>query len=124
MIKLKRELIKRKEIKLENVRANQYLSTIGRYPLYALLLVLDEYEEDQYFEECAHIKKAIDLYNKEYEEEMGEDISSLLPTSLKEYESEAFQATLRKVDLLVVTREYAQDKAEIIKSKIPVNGKV
>lgn len=117
--------IQQKEVN-SNARVESYLSYIKKYPLYSTLLVLEEYEGLELYEECAIIKKALDEYNRtrvnkvEVTKWTG-DIE--FPTKLSVYKSDKFQKVLEGYNIKVGSKE-AKDKATLIKLKLPLNAKL
>lgn len=123
MIEQKQILTKQTEQKL-TARKQAYISCIERYPLYSILLVLDEYVKKEWYEECAIIKKALDEYNiTKVNTKKVNDITGpiIFPTSLDGYNSEKFQKVLQQYNISVEEKA-AKEKARLIKLKLPVNG--
>jgi hypothetical protein len=95
---------------------------IQKYPLYSTLLVLDEYEGLELYEECAIIKKALDKYNKtKVNKPVVTQYTGKIefPTKLSDYKNEKFQRILRGYKIEVKEKE-AKDKATLIKLKLPL----
>lgn len=116
MTEQKQILTQPKEVK-SIARIKSYISYIEKFPLYSTLIVLDEYEQDENYEECAIIKKALDEYNKT--QFKVSKISS--PTRLIDYKGEKFQNILKKHNI-VVDEKHAQEKATLIKLKLPLTN--
>lgn len=123
-------MIKQRQISTEQTeekliaRKDKYISCLERYPLYSMLLVLDEYVKKEWYEECAIIKKALDEYNiTQVNTKKAQDITGpiVFPTSLEGYNSKKFQSLLKKYDI-IVDEKTAKEKATRIKLKLPVNG--
>lgn len=105
-------------------RKEKYISFIKSYPIKATLLVLDEYEKKELYEECAIIKKALDEYNDtQVNTKKVTDIVGKInfPTSLSKYNSQEFQKILQDYNIIVEDKS-AKEKATLIKLKLPVNG--
>jgi len=105
-------------------RKDAYISCIEKYPLYSVLLVLEEYSNKELYEECAIIKKALDEYNStKVGTQKISDITGpiVFPTSLVGYNSKNFQKILKDYNI-VVEEKSAKEKATLIKLKLPVNG--
>jgi hypothetical protein len=103
-------------------RVESYLSYIERYPLYSTLLVLEEYEGLELYEECVTIKKALDKYNSTVLNREGVTKYTgkiEFPTKLSDYQSESFQKMLKGYNIKVEDKE-AQEKATLIKLKLPL----
>lgn len=87
-----------------------------------MLLVLDEYEKREYYEECAIIKEALDEHNSNFMKEVRSVSKNIpFPTNLVDYESEKFQKILDKYGV-VVTKKVAKEKATLIKLKLPIKN--
>ena len=105
-------------------RKQAYISCIKRYPLYSTLLVLEEYENKELYEECAIIKKALDEYNetKVNTEKVNKITGPItFPTSLRDYEGKNFQKVLESYNIKVEEKS-AKEKATLIKLKLPVKN--
>jgi hypothetical protein len=103
-------------------RVESYLSYIKIYPLYSTLIVLEEYEGLELYEECANIKKALDKYNSTVVNSKGATKYTgkiNFPTKLSDYQSESFQKMLKRYNIKVEEEE-AQEKATLIKLKLPL----
>lgn len=123
MIRQKQILTEQKEEK-STARKEAYISCIERYPLYSILLVLEEYSRKEWYEECAIIKAALDEYNlTKVNIKKVNDITGpiIFPTSLDGYKEKKFQDVMKKYDI-VVEEKIAKEKATLIKLKLPVNG--
>ena len=121
MTQQKQTLTKQKEAK-STARKQAYISCLERYPLYSTLLVLDEYEGKELYEECAVIKKALDEYNntKVNIETVNKLTGPLIfPTRLEEYKEGKFQKILQDYNIIVEEKS-AKEKATLIKLKLPV----
>ena len=121
MTQQKQTLPQQKEVN-SNARVESYLSYIQRYPLYSTLLVLEEYEGLELYEECATIKKALDKYNCTVVNRVG--ITKYtgkieFPTKISQYQSKSFQKILEGYNIKVEEKE-AQEKATLIKLKLPL----
>ncbi len=99
------------------VRKKKYLSFIERYPLYSLLLVYKEYQDEELYEECAIIRDALKEHKDKYQNRFPADIN--IPTHISEYETSAHQAMLEKYNI-VVEEKVAKEKAALIKLKLPI----
>lgn len=122
MTEQKQILTKQREKRL-TARKKEYLSCIERYPLYSVLLVLSEYSNKEWYEECAIIKTALDEYNTtKVNTKKIKDITGpiIFPTSLDGYKSQNFQKVLRDYNI-IVGEKVAKEKATLIKLKLPVN---
>lgn len=100
-------------------RRNSYVSFIEKYPLYSTLLVLEEYEKNEFYEECAIIRDAIKDYRVKYDSKSPKDLS--FPTSLEVYKGKEHQSMLKKFDI-VVEDNLAKEKAKLIKLNLPVKN--
>ena len=105
------------------VKKAKYIKYLSDYPLYATLLVLKDYEEEEKYEECHIIKSALDDYNKVSIKgtinEKLQDEEIQLPTHITEYYSDKFQKILTKYGI-EVEEEDAKKKAKRIKINIPI----
>lgn len=100
-------------------RINKYISFIERYPLYSILLVLEEYTYLELYEECAFIRDALNEYKERYENKISKDMK--IPTHISEYREKSHQDMLERLNI-VVDEEVAKEKAELIKLNLPING--
>lgn len=101
-------------------RRKGYISCIEKYPLYSILLVLEEYVSKEFYEECALIKEALDEYNETKVKKNQHILGDILfPTSLEEYKSQRFQTVLKNYNIIVEDKQ-AKEKATLIKLKLPL----
>jgi hypothetical protein len=82
-------------------------------------LVLQEYEDQELYEECAIIKSAIEDYKSKYENKIPKEIG--FPTQLSTYMSKEHQDTLKKYNINI-EEESAKEKATLIKLNLPVKN--
>ena len=72
------------------------------------MLLLDEYEKNEMYEECKIIKDALDDYFEAYGQSLAKDV--MLPTNMAMYLSEKNQDMLKKYNINIdeaVARENA-----------------
>lgn len=106
--------------KISSARVSSYLKCIEKYPLYSILLVLDEYEKRELYEECFFIKKALDEYNNSKIKKHKNIIGPIdFPTSISDYRKPSFQKVLEK-GKIIVEEKLAKEKATLIKLKLPI----
>ena len=98
-------------------RRNSYVSYIKKYPLFSTLLVLEEYENSEMYEECAIIRDAIKEYQLEYGSKLPKGLS--FPTSVEAYRAKAHQDMMKNFNI-VVEESAAKEKAKLIKLNLPV----
>lgn len=98
-------------------RRDSYVSYMVKYPLYSTLLVLEEYEGKELYEECAIIRDAITEYRIKHGSELPREL--IFPTSIKMYRGKAHQDMLEKLDI-VIEDKLAKEKAKLIKINLPV----
>lgn len=109
-----------RQIKKEELIANRqksYESYINRYPLYSVLMVLEDYENTSNYEECAIIRDALLEYKRKHVDGLSFKIE--FPTHISQYLSKEYQDTLLSLKI-TIDEELARDKAIIIKTNLPV----
>lgn len=119
-------MIQKQQLKLQKngetwiARRKGYISCIEKYPLYSILLVLDEYVSKEFYEECIIIKEALDEYNETKVKKNKHLIGDIIfPTNLTEYKGLKFQKQLLDSNI-VVEDSQAKEKATLIKLKLPL----
>lgn len=100
-------------------RKNSYISYIEKYPLYSTLLVLEEYEGDELYEECAIIRDALTEYRDKYKEKFPKDM--VFPTSVVMYKDNKHQDMMNRLNI-IVKEEDAKEKAKLIKLNLPLDN--
>ena len=98
-------------------RRKSYVSYIERYPLYSTLLVLKDYEDEEYYEECAIIRDAITEYREKYASKLPKDL--MFPISVSQYKNKSHQSLMNRLGL-VVEENTAKEKATLIKLNLPL----
>ena len=88
-----------------------------RYPLYSTLLVLEEYEKNEIYEECAIIRDALKKYKDKYESKFPNGLK--LPMHASVYRGKKCQDMMEKYGIAVEEKE-AKEKATLIKLKLPL----
>lgn len=97
-------------------RKNKYLSYIEKFPYYSTLMVLDDYEKQEIYEECAVIRDAITDYMEKYKDKLP---NIKFPRHLSEYEGVEHQSLLESKNI-IVENKFARDKARLIKIQLPL----
>lgn len=59
---------------LEQIKENRYVQALFAYGIIPLTLLLEEYEQQENYDECKIIKRAIEFVNKYIEDEDKEDL--------------------------------------------------
>lgn len=85
--------------------------------MYATLLVLEEYEKTELYEECAIIRDALTDYKNNYRNQFPKEIK--FPMHASEYRSKSCQDMLEKHNLTIEDK-VAKEKATLIKLNLPL----
>ena len=78
-------------------------------------MVLKDYEDNEWYEECAIIKNAINEYQKNLPESVE------IPTHISIYRENKFQKMLEASNI-IIEEKVAEEKATFIKLKLPVKN--
>lgn len=68
------------KVNIDETRKDKYIKCINRYGVYTLLILLQEYEQQENYEECDHIYNAINEVNND----LKSDLPTLLPDNWKD----------------------------------------
>ena len=79
--------------------------------------MLKEYEDAEYYEECAIIRNALQDYKDKYANKFPKELN--FPMHISEYKAKAHQDIMRKLDI-VVEDKLAKEKATLIKLNLPI----
>ena len=87
--------------------------------MYSTLLVLKDYEDLEFYEECAIIRDALKKYKQKYESKFPKNLK--FPMHLSMYNDNAFQKIMEKLNMTVEEKK-AKEKAALIKLKLPITS--
>lgn len=91
------------------IKENRYVEALFRYGVVSLLLLLDEYEEEEDYQECEIIKKAIEYVNDNMENQ------EKLPTI---YDSKALSQLKDKFNLYGAKGTHSIEDIRAIKEMV------
>lgn len=80
--------------------------------------MLKDYEDEEFYEECAIIRDAIKDYKEKYASKFPKEL--VFPVSVSQYKDKSHQSLMERLGL-VVEEKSAKEKATLIKLNLPVN---
>lgn len=100
-------------------RIDKYIYYLEKYNIYSTLLVLDEYEKEERYEECAIIRDALKKYKKRFDNKFPKGVS--FPTSMDMYRSRENLDLMKRLNISIDYKS-AKDKAKLIKINLPIKN--